>query len=317
MIVAITGGTGFIGRKLVLHHIGQGDTVRVLSRRARNEAGLPGSVNWYHGDLSMSAELLPFVENADVLYHCAGEIRDEAHMKALHVEGTSRLVSAATNRIGRWVQLSSVGVYGRLRGGIVTEQSPIQPIGRYELTKKLSDDLVEIAGRNGAFEWTMLRPSIVFGEDMPNQSLFQLIGAIDRGHFFFIGEQGASANYIHVDNVIHALSICALLPQASGKVFNLSDYATLEAFVGMIANGVNGNVPPTRVPEFVARFVSKIGSVFMDCFPLTESRVDALTTRVIYPISRIQEELGYRHKISMEAGVLRTVRAWQTTASNR
>jgi NAD dependent epimerase/dehydratase family enzyme len=44
MIIAITGGTGFIGKKLVSFHVARGDAVRVLSRRAPAESALPAAV---------------------------------------------------------------------------------------------------------------------------------------------------------------------------------------------------------------------------------------------------------------------------------
>ena len=188
MIVAITGGAGFIGRRLVSRHLALGDEVRMLSRRAPVESELYSSIKWCCGDLTtIKGDLQPFVDQADVLYHCAGEIRDEALMTALHVEGTQKLINAATGKIGRWVQLSSVGVYGQPREGVVTERSLLCPAGIYETTKKSSDDLVTAAGMKEAFEWTILRPSIVFGESMPNPSLFQMIRIIERGQFFFIG----------------------------------------------------------------------------------------------------------------------------------
>ncbi len=310
MIVAITGGTGFIGKKLVVRHLARGDEVRVLTRRSPAESGLPESVAWHRGDLTGSADLRAFVSGADLLYHCAGEIRQVENMEALHVGGTHRLIEAAAHSIGRWVLLSSVGVYGQPRQGRVTEESQLQPQGTYEVTKKRSDDLVHAAGASGAFEWVTLRPSIVFGEGMPNQSLFQLIRVIDSGRFFFIGRPGASANYIHVDNVVHALMQCGLLPAAGGRIFNLSDHATLEAFVGMIAKALGQVAPARRIPESLARLLAGVGTALTARFPLTASRIDAMTTRAVYPIDAIQSALGYAHEITLEAGVARLVDCW-------
>ena len=121
MKIAITGGTGFIGRKLVIHHLEQGHEVRVLSRRPSDSKDLSASVLWFHGDLSATLELQSFVDCADVLYHCAGELSDETRMKEVHVEGTKRLIRAAVGRVRRWVQLSSVGAYGKKLEGVITE----------------------------------------------------------------------------------------------------------------------------------------------------------------------------------------------------
>lgn len=302
MKVAITGGTGFIGRGLVLRHIVAGDSVRVLSRRSSNQTGFPDAVTVYSGDLASagnSALLSRFVEGADVMYHCAGEITHASRMKLLHVDGTRKLVEAATGNIGHWVQLSSVGAYGAHRHGVVTEETPLRPTGVYETTKAESDQLVQQAAEHGAFSCTILRPSIVFGPGMTNRSLRQMTGMIDRGLFFFIGPNGASANYIVLDNVIEALVRCGRMAAAKGRVYNLSDRRTIEEFVGLIADALGKSHPSFRAPEGLVRFAARtLGK--LPGFPLTESRVDALTTRVAYPATRIERELGYTHAVSME-----------------
>jgi nucleoside-diphosphate-sugar epimerase len=310
MIVAITGGTGFIGRGLVSRHLARGDKVRLLSRHPYNESGFSSSVEWHRGDLVDSANLQPFVDGADILYHCAGEIRNENRMEAVHVEGTDKLIKAAAGRISRWVQLSSVGAYGKHREGIISEEATLNPSGMYERTKVLSDELVEAAASGNAFQHVILRPSNVYGAEMRNRSLFSFISMIQKGWFFFIGKPGSSANYIHVDNVVEALALCGSLPQAAGRVYNLSDYCTMEKFVAAIANALCEPVPRMRVPEapiyLLAKLLGNLPGV-----PLTESRVEALTSRAAYPINKIERELGYRHIVSMEKGLAELVDAWK------
>jgi nucleoside-diphosphate-sugar epimerase len=160
MNVAITGGTGFIGRGLVLRHIAAGDTVRVLSRQSRDQIGFPDVVKVHSGDLvsaGNSASLSRFVEGADVIYHCAGEITNASRMRLLHVGGTRKLAEAANGNIGHWVQLSSVGAYGPYRRGVVTEETHPRPTGVYEISKTESDQLVQQAAEHGAFSWGLQR----------------------------------------------------------------------------------------------------------------------------------------------------------------
>lgn len=315
MIVAITGGTGFIGRKLVLRHLERGDEVRVLSRNSPSEAGLPDSVNWFRGDLSGASDLQAFADGADMLYHCAGEIRDEPRMVGVHVVGTRHLIEAASGRIGRWIQLSSTGAYGRRREGIVTERTDPNPRGMYEVTKVESDTLVKAASSSGAFQHVILRPSIVYGAGMPNQSLYSLIYMIRRGWFFFIGKPGASANYIHVDNVVKALVLCGQMPQAKGQVYNLSDHCTIELFVACIAESLGRDIPRARLPESPVRALAKLFG-HIPGVPLTQARIDALTTRAIYSSEKIEQELAYRHPLSMEDGLSDLVGYWQSGRNN-
>lgn len=261
----------------------------------------------------MPSELLSFVKGVDVLYHCAGEIRDEARMKAVHIEGTDRLVKVAAGQIGRWVQLSSVGAYGKRRGGVVTEQTELHPCGLYETTKVESDFIVETAASSGAFEIAILRPSNVYGAEMSNQSLFGLIAIIQRGWFFFMGAPGASANYVHVDNVVEALILCGTNPAANRQIYNLSDYRPMEQFTAVIAGALRKPVPRTRLSEFPVRLAAKLFSI-IPSFPLTEARIDALTGRSIYANDKIERELEYRHIVSMEAGLREMVECWQRRA---
>jgi len=304
MIVAITGGTGFIGRRLVSYYLANGNEVRVLTRRSIQESGFPDSVRIFHGSLTNAASLSAFVDGVDVLFHCAGEIHDEIRMKEVHVEGTERLILAATGQIKRWVQLSSVGAYGRrFSSQEVTELTPLNPSGMYEITKVESDVLVEAAARDGAFESVILRPSNVYSAEMTNKSLFGLISMIRNRLFFYIGAPGASANYIHVENVVAALVLCGEHPDAKGNIYNVSDYRTLEQVVSIVAGVFDVKEPVLRMPEYVVRILVKLFDR-IPRFPLTQARVDALTGRAVYSIKKIANELQYRHVISMENGLI-------------
>ena len=313
MIVAITGGTGFIGRHLVTCLVKRGVQVRVLTRRPEITQRLWPRDNaklWVGNLTGPVASLVRFVNGADLLYHCAAEIHNKDRMHEVHIRGTRNLIKAASGNIGRWVQLSSVGVYGPHDTGMVTEQTPLNPVGVYEKTKTESDQLVINAARKGTFTCSILRPSNVYGPTMTNQSLFQLIEMISKGLFFFIGKPGASANYIHVDNVAEALFQCGKMPRARGQIYNLSDHLTMEEFVAIIADELGQPMPRRRLPEIPVRCIVKLLGRFPR-FPLTESRVNALTNRSLYSTEWIQHQLGYVPKISMENGLHQMVKAWK------
>lgn len=307
MIVAITGGTGFIGQRLIARHVARGDEVRYLTRQTPEKmiAGASAVV----GDLTVSIdELRPFVQGVDVLYHCAAELHDTTLMHKTNVLGTQNLLAAANGEVKRWVQLSSTGVYGSKPAQDVHEDTPINPMNPYEVSKAAADELVYTAMATQQLQGVVLRPSNVYGIDMPNQSLFQLIKMIKRGWFFFIGQHGAMVNYIQVDNVIDALLLCgtATLP-ANGRTYIVSDSCTLEMFVAIITAALDVPCPKKRLPEALVRLVARLAD-YLPRFPLRSSRVDALTYRHIYKTERIESELGYRHTISMTAGINELVR---------
>lgn len=315
MIAAVTGGTGFIGRRLVAELLARGYSVRVLSRVPPHPP--PTGVTVYQGDLADPAvDLSSFLRKAEVLFHCAAEVRNRERMESVNVRGTERLIQAARGIISRWIQLSSVGVYGPARSGVVDEDRPLRPVGTYEVTKARSDELVAQGAAAGYFEAAVLRPSIVYGEAMPNRSLFSMIQAIDRGFFFFIGPPGASANYIYVDNVVDALLLCTSRTRERYSVYNLSDHMTVEALVGTVARALGKETPRLRLPAVLLRGPAGMISKLWPGCPLTPSRINALTTRSSYSIDRIRRELGYDHRVSMAEGFQRLVRHWRCRCSS-
>jgi nucleoside-diphosphate-sugar epimerase len=311
MIVAITGGTGFIGRKLALRHVARGDRVRVLSRRA-DFSVLSDGIDLFKGDLAKKGtDLQPFVDQVDILYHCAGEITSEDSMHDLHVNGTASLIKAAAGNVRHWVQLSSVGAYGRHLSGIIMEDTPERPVGVYETTKTLADNLVMEAAIPENFSYTVLRPSTVFGKDMSNQSLTQWVSAIQRGWFFYIGKPGAMVNYVHVDSVVDALLLCGTAVEAKSRIYIVSEALEIEFFVGLICEILGRPVPRLRVPQSLARAAGSVGKLFWSGFPLTPSRIAALTNRTVYSSSRIREMLDYTPSVSLEEGMRRFVGQWR------
>lgn len=305
MIVAITGARGFIGQRLAAAHAERNDEVRILTRTAGRT--LPYGYTAFVGDLAVPDSVsAAFLDGADVLYHCAAELRDESAMAAVNVGGTRRLLELAPGRIHRWVQLSSVGVYGPRRAGPVCEDAEQNPANTYERTKAEADRLVMEAAAERGFAWTMLRPSIVYGPDMPNASLRQLAAMVRRGLFFFIGTPGAKANYVHVDDVVAALVLCGTHPRAPGQVFNLSNCCAFEDFIAAIATACDVPIPTRRLPEGLVRMLAAAFG-WLPGNPLTTTRIDAMTGRATYPADRIAAELGFACRVSLYAGIAQTL----------
>lgn len=300
-LVAITGASGFIGKLLVQECLAKGLLVRVLTRNTSKLVANP-SLQVFVGDLTTTTDWSDFVRDVDVLIHCAAEIKDPLAMQAVNVDGAARLLQASVGQVRRWVQLSSVGAYGVVSSGLITEDSPENPLGPYEVTKTVFDRMLRETAATGSIEVVLLRPSNVYGIEMSNQSLFQMVYMIKRGLFCFIGGKGASANYVHVIDVVRALIICAEHPAAQGKIFNLSDWTTMEEMVATIAKSMQVRVPSFRLPLFLAMGLAK-SMQWWSRSPLTVSRVRALSSRARYSSQRIEYELGFQIQTPIVVGV--------------
>jgi len=180
----------------------------------------------------------------------------------------------------------------------VTEDTLPRPLGEYEATKTLSDELVIQASESDLITYSIVRPSNVFGEAMPNQSLRQLGEIVRRGLFFYVGQPGAVAPYVHVDDVVEALIRCGTDHRAKRMIFNISNDCLLEDMINGIASAFNVPRPRLRLPESGVRVATCIIGKVMTT-PLTQERINALVARTRYPYLKIERELGFIPRISV------------------
>lgn len=92
MKVCVTGGTGFIGGPLCTALLDPGHTVSMLSRKGSTSHP---ELKVVAGDLLVEDELLEFVEDCDILYHCAGEVENT---DCMYTRGTANLLSAVIKK---------------------------------------------------------------------------------------------------------------------------------------------------------------------------------------------------------------------------
>ncbi len=300
----MTGAGGFVGCKLVQELIDRGYSVRVLTRHQKHE--FPSGVEVFVADLtSTECDLSGFFSDCDIFFHCAGELHNTQVMRELHVNGTERLRDALlheTRRSGHqihWVQLSSVGVYGKSSKPsevrAVKEDSPISPSGMYEITKAQSDAIMLTSLDSHGLTGTILRPSNIVGMNMPNQSFLGLLQNVVKGYFFYIGSRDVVSNYVHVDDVVDALILCAESPAANGQVFNLSNDCLLSDIVKAVSQLMGKNSNYLIFPEFFIRLIIWCIPDFIN-FPLSVSRIDSLVSRTRYSNNKIKSALNFSPK---------------------
>lgn len=308
MKVLVTGGTGFIGRKLVKSLLNKGYDVWILSRYANYDSF--AGVHVLKADLTVDLE--PIKKNLigfEIVFHCAGEIKNIELMNLLHIDGTQRLldviISDAENsgRIVHWVQLSSVGAYGPPECSAetertVTETTALNPVGQYEISKTQSDNLLIKAAETKFLTYTIVRPSNVFSKEMPNQSIRALGQMVAKGLFFYIGKTKSIATYVHVDDVVNLLLHCAIDVRAKGEVFNISNDCLLEEVITGISKALKVEKPKLRIPIAIVRLaVNTVGRIFK--LPLSKKRINALVSRTRYPYSKLEEKLGFVPLVSV------------------
>src|SRR5437870_878421 len=107
MNVLVTGGTGTLGRDVVMLLRQSGHRARILSRQPR------GHVDAVQGDLKTGAGLTKALAGMEAVVHAASATRQPMALRATDVRGTRRLLELARNAgIGHVVYVSIVGIEG-------------------------------------------------------------------------------------------------------------------------------------------------------------------------------------------------------------
>jgi nucleoside-diphosphate-sugar epimerase len=244
--VLVTGGTGFIGRRLVeALTVACNVDVRVMARnlaRATGVARFP--VELVRGDVSVAADVERAVEGCDLVFHCAAIARANPETaRAVNVGGTENVLSAALRAsVERVVHISSLTVYGFPADGDLDETAPRQYQGmNYADTKLDAENIAfEYYERHG-LPVSVIQPACVygpFGGSWTQGVLNQLLD--DR--VILVGEGEGLANPVYVDDVVHGILLAAVRDQAIGQAFLISDgdRVTWREFYGRYAQMVKG-----------------------------------------------------------------------------
>ena len=185
MKVAITGGTGFIGRHLAQRLSSEGAEVVLLARGHR--APLSGRETFVRSDLSDVAVLREAFSGCDAVAHCAGinrEIGNQTYSR-VHVQGTRNVIQAAREAGVKKIVLMS---FLRARPDC---GSP------YHESKWAAEELV----RSSGLDYTVIRASMIYGRG--DHMLDHLSHALHTFPFFaMVGFKEKGIRPLAIDDLI-------------------------------------------------------------------------------------------------------------------
>lgn len=305
--VLVTGATGFVGQAITQRLLKAGYEVRALSRR--NE--LPSQISkaeLIRADLTTltQEQASEFLAGVDAVVHCAGELTQLSNMRALHVDATRTLVTAAAGSVATWVQLSSVGALGRHAGGVVDEKHQGSPVGEYETTKAASDKVVWQTLEETSTRCVILKPTIVFHEHMPNNSLRRMLEVATRLPVVVLPDRHAIANYVYRDDVALAVE-CALEVGASDS-FIISDSVLLSQFLTEALSGAGVSKTAHGLPGPLGKAIHRLARIGMAKRGLRV--VAAMTNRSSYSSDKARLELGWTPQVGWRTGIRRAAASW-------
>ena len=196
MRVLITGGAGFIGKKLAARLLGRGELLgRAIERVTLFDVvpadGLPADprLDTVAGDITRPGVILDLVRPPyDMVYHLAAVVSGAAEADidlgyAVHLDGTRHLLDAirAFAQRPRLVFASSCAVFGGALPEMLGDDTPLTPQTSYGAQKAMGELLVADFHRKGLLDGRSLRlPTICIRPGKPNRAASTWASSIFR-----------------------------------------------------------------------------------------------------------------------------------------
>lgn len=304
--VLVTGGTGFIGARLVERLLLEcGAKPRVLLRNHSRAAslarlGLDGVV-LVKGELGDAQSLSNAVAGCSVVFHCAMDRGD----RQSNIEGVDSLAAACIKYHARLVHVSTIAVHEPLQDGDLDESTPPARTGtRYSQMKLEVEDRVMEAVRRQSLDACIVVPTMVYG---PRGNAWTLSPAKQLASgIVVLPERGEGlCNAVYVDDVCQAMIRAALVPAARGRRYLISGPSppTWGAFFSGIADAIGRPGPRLAATEEIPR-----GSAFRAARLLLQ---DPKRLMRIAPIGKLAEWTKRRISPRSRAGLERLYNLYQ------
>ncbi len=244
MKIFVTGGTGFLGREILWKLHEAGHTTRLLSRHPNSEATrqlayrhradiVPGSINDRHA-------LIKGMSGCQAIIHLVGIISEhgENTFQRAHVEGTRTVVEAAEQSgVSRLLHMSALGT--RENAASLYHQSKWQ---------------AETIVRGSPLNWTVFRPSVIFGRE---DGFVNLLAAVCRLSPV-VPVMGAGEHRLQpiaVTDVAHCVARALEIPESVAQTYDLcgADIYTLDQIYDLVIKATRRKRFKCHVPLPLAK----------------------------------------------------------------
>ena len=321
MKILATGGTGFLGRRIV-SELTPRHSLRLLVRRGSSRERFPAGVEFAEGDVTDRASLDRALQGCDAVVHAAALVKILApreEFDRINVGGLENVLAAAeaSGSVERILYVSSFIALGPTDGGVLDESAEPRDrawINDYERTKTLSDRRARQAIADGA-PLGVVYPGVIYGPGEMTEGNIVVRHILDLVHGRLPGLIGSPKrrwNYVYVDDVARGVALALEKPQPGGRYVLGGENVTLGDFYPLVGRLTGAKIPTLRFPDGIAKAagaVQKAWARMRGTTPqLTPDLVEIYKHDWAYSSATAERELGY-HGRPFAEGLAATV-AW-------
>lgn len=272
MKIAITGGTGFIGRHLARDLTSRGYEVIVIARGQykRNMQPIEGA-SLMTLDINDTDNLTKAFEGCDAVVHCAGTSVEGAKQTfhRLHVEGTRSAVTAAEDaRVKKFILVSYLNVRPNVKS-------------KYHITKWQGEEIV----RTSKLNFTILKAGLVYG---PGDHLLNNLSNLFRRMpvFAAVGLREKTVRLVAVEDLVQVIRASLDEDRFSRQtvaVLGPEEFPFSQAARRIAKAMGKGSLIVLPFPVFFHRILAFVSEQFMPRPLITKSQVQMLADGISHP----------------------------------
>jgi dihydroflavonol-4-reductase len=316
----VTGGTGFIGSRVIKRLRDRGDDVVALVRTPSKATDLLDSgVELVEGDLSSDDAIRSGIDGTDAVFHIGAvykvgiQKKDQPAMWDANVEGTRRILDAAqAANVGKIVYVSTGNVFGDTKGDVVDEtyERDLDQgfLSYYDETKYRSHELVKERINAGA-PIVIVQPGVVYGPG-DHSEIGNMIDQMQSGKLKMKMFPKSRFNFVFVDDVADGI----VLVYDKGKVGESyligGEVAAMDDLFTKVSERLGKNPPKMTLPPAMAKASAPLGPVIgplMGFPPNMKELVKTSDVTITFRDDKARRELGYNGR-SFDAGLDQTVK---------
>ena len=315
----VTGGTGFIGSRVVQRLRDRGDDVVVLARRPDKASGLDAEI--VEGDLGDADAIRRGMEGCQAVFHVAADYRvgmdpsKQASMRDSNIGGTERVLDAAADAgVDKIVYVSTINVFGNTNGQTVDEGYRRNEadgfVSTYDETKYRAHLVAGQRAAEGA-PIVIVQPGSVYGPG-DHALVGQMIEQASTGKMPAKAFPELGLNMVHVDDVADGIML-AYDKGKPGESYVLGGEITTQGDLIDKAAAIGGKKPPRMtVPPVMLKAmipVSRWVGPAMGLPPNFREMISAAHNVTYWAKDdKARRELGYEPR-DLDTGLRETIRA--------
>lgn len=304
MRILVTGAKGFVGSALCDYLHKEGHDV---CRAVRNHDGLPNTVEI--NESTSHEKVYEALCGVECIVHLAGRAHflgkvnpvKKISYKETNVEFTKRMALLAHKAgVQRFVFVSSIKVCGEeSQRGPFTERAIPSPIDIYAISKWEAEQGLRQIEKETGLEVVIVRPPLVYGEGV-KANFLRLLSAVKNGMPLPFAWLTNKRSFIYLQNLVTALSACALSPSARGETFHVADNESLTPrdLVTALAHAMGRQARVFPCPLWVLRGLGKVTG--------RQQQIGSLVNDLEIDSSHIRSLLRWSPTVSFEQGIQKT-----------